>query len=92
MEKEIKFIISSIKNNKQISFVKSSKPIKKVNFKLKTAVKKSIEDDTDSEMDNMVHEENGIVESTNDNGKMDKRAINYQIEKNKGLTPKRNKK
>ena len=61
---------------------------KRVNFKLRPMVKKSIEDDTESEMDEEEIQK-AVAESTE--GKVDKRAINYQISKNKGLTPRRNK-
>lgn len=87
MNKEIQFLVGQIKNNKQISFVKSNKIPKKVNFKLRA--KQNVEDDTESEME----QEEQANEQTADlsDAKMDKRAINYQISKNKGLTPKRNK-
>lgn len=89
LEKEVKFIISTLKTNKQISFVKSTKVVKKVSFKVaRPAFKaKSIEDDTESEMEQEETEEK-VEEETKE---VNKRAINYQIEKNKGLTPKRNK-
>jgi len=59
LNKEIQFLVVQIKNNKQISFVKSNKIPKKVNFKLRA--KQNVEDDTESEME---HEEKANEQTT----------------------------
>jgi len=59
LNKEIQFLVVQIKNNKQMSFVKSNKIPKKVNFKLRA--KQNVEDDTESEME---HEEKANEQTT----------------------------
>ena len=78
LKKEVKVVLSAIKNNEQMSFGKAKE--RRVKFKLNG-------DDLEAESND---EE---VEGADDGSeaKIGKRAIGYDIAKNKGLTPKRNK-
>lgn len=95
LEDEVNFIVQSIKDNKQLNFSKSKKTIKAgkktVSFKSRNIPDGLLSDD-DSDIDEMLKTED--KEEEGENGateEVEKRAINYQISKNKGLTPKRNK-
>ncbi len=80
-------------NNKQLTFLKSKQGLnisaklsKKVNFKTRN-IQDGLLSDNDSDVEAMIASKD--VEKPE--GQIEKRAINYQISKNKGLTPKRNK-
>ena len=81
LKDEIDFILNSLKTGKKIEILKN-------NLRNEKGKVFELKNDNESEMDNEDEEEEeedeGEEEST-------KRPINYQIEKNKGLTPKRNK-
>jgi U3 small nucleolar RNA-associated protein 3 len=81
LKDEIDFILNSLKTGKKIEILKNNLRNEKVKvFELKN--------DNESEMDN---EDEGEEEEDEGEEESTKRPINYQIEKNKGLTPKRNK-
>jgi hypothetical protein len=80
LKDEIDFILNSLKTGKKIEILKN-------NLRNEKGKVFEFKNDNESEMENEDEEEEedeGEEEST-------KRPINYQIEKNKGLTPKRNK-
>ena len=81
LKDEIDFILNSLKTGKKIEILKNNLRNEKVKvFELKN--------DNESEMDN---EDEGEEEEDEGEEESTKRPINYQIEKNKGLTPKRSK-
>ena len=89
------FIVQSIKENKQLNFSKAKKTTgkKMVSFKARNIPDGLLSDD-DSDIDEMLkHEDKDDAPAAKgaENASVEKRAINYQISKNKGLTPKRNK-
>lgn len=99
LDDEIKFLIDSIENDRQLIFKKNKQePVtkrtkKSVKFtrnlaredRNKLVYDDGLESDTDQEIV-AKHEE-----ITDEGPNADKRAINYEIMKNKGLTPKRDK-
>ena len=92
LEKEVKFILESLQQGRPLSFRKEdaglqAKVKKSVRFRNSTLAKDLDDLDEDEEED----ESEGDEEMPETETESKKRAINYQIEKNKGLTPKRNK-
>lgn len=102
LEDEISFILESIKSGKQLNFKKQDTKSTALN-KVKKSVKfrdlntnlnrnKVVYDDDDlNKNKNDQEEQEEMDEEMTQNGVVNKRAINYEIEKNKGLTPKRDK-
>jgi U3 small nucleolar RNA-associated protein 3 len=99
LEKEIEFIKKSLNDGKQLNFVKAgdvnSKKVKKsVRFRDSLSQRNALQFDDDDDSEAEKEElENGsnITDVNGEDSSVVKRAINYQIEKNKGLTPKRDK-
>jgi U3 small nucleolar RNA-associated protein 3 len=101
LEEEIDYILRNIENASKFNV--SSSPllaIKKKSVKFQDNKKTkttregdiSFDDDSGSDSDAIIPQEGENGEGDGDEEKEhDRRAINYQIEKNKGLTPKRNK-
>ena len=87
LETEVAYLVESIQNNRQINFAKPTKLIKRVNFKARMKQDNLMSDEDDSDAE--INADKQVAELGAEQS--EKRAINYQISKNKGLTPKRNK-
>ncbi|RNA06434.1 something about silencing 10 [Brachionus plicatilis] len=94
---EVKFLIESIENGRQLNFRKSkqdsngNRAKKSVKFSMVREDRNRLvyDDDVDSESGPEMAAEHTEIKDEHPNA--DKRAINYEIMKNKGLTPKRDK-
>ncbi len=89
---EIKVIIDSLNDGKQLHFAKSSTKLNKVKKSVKfrdQAIKNRQELRFDDENDSEEEKKMDEGQEGEDEEETSKRPINYEIEKNKGLTPKR---
>ena len=99
LKKEVSFLTNSIQAGQQINFKRSNESTlnklkKNVKFRDSIAPTKrnTLQFEDDNEFEDDLNEKNVNSETTSINeSSSTKRAINYQIEKNKGLTPKRDK-
>ena len=98
---EIAFILDSLRSNRPLRVASksssSSSPLKvKKSVKFRDAHSAKLgqsanEDDDSDEEDEKEQQKDALATTTTMSADAEKRVINYQIEKNKGLTPKRNK-
>jgi len=93
LEDEVNFLLAALKSNKQLNFLKTKQGVpvaaragKKVNFRTRN-IQDGLLSDNDSDVEALIANKDVAEEES----QLEKRAINYQISKNKGLTPKRNK-
>jgi U3 small nucleolar RNA-associated protein 3 len=100
LSREIKFIKETLKAGRQLFFKKTSesyvKKIKK-SVKFRDSISRSkrdsmlFEGEEDESENELTARSEKLVDALDEKPGSTKRGINYQIEKNKGLTPKRDK-